>query len=101
VPASGRLTYDAFGNLELTGKIDDAKAAGQANALAFRGRAVVDAGSQRIVLADIAGQGNLDAVPANMTPDKVRHYVFEGDTLSLETRDGTRPLARTVWRKAR
>jgi hypothetical protein len=33
-------------------------------------------------------------------PDKARYYSFEGDTLALETRDGTRVLARTVWRKA-
>ena len=31
--------------------------------------------------------------------DKVRYYAFEGDTLSLETRDGTRVLARTVWKR--
>ena len=39
-------------------------------------------------------------LPANLTPDKVRFYAFQGDTLSLETRDGTRVLARTVWRKS-
>lgn len=100
VPSSGSLTYDAFGNLELTGRISDAAASGHASALAFKGRAVVDAGGKRIVLADVAGQGDLAALPANMAPDKVRHYAFEGDTLSLETRDGTRVLARTVWRKA-
>ena len=101
VPASGSLTYDAFGNLELMGKISDTAASGHASALAFKGRAVVDAGGKRIVLADVAGQGDLAALPANMTPDKVRHYAFEGDTLSLETRDGTRVLARTVWQKAK
>ena len=41
------------------------------------------------------------ALPKNMGIDKVRYYSFEGDTLSLETRDGTRVLARTVWKKVR
>ena len=45
VKASGSLTYDAFGNLDLSGKIaDPAAAGGRAAALNFKGRAVVDAG---------------------------------------------------------
>jgi hypothetical protein len=101
VQATGRLTYDAYGNLELSGALPDAAAAGAgANALAMKGRAVVDAGGKRIVLADVSGNVAPDALPTTMSPDKVRHYSFEGDTLSLETRDGARVLARTVWKKA-
>jgi phosphosulfolactate phosphohydrolase-like enzyme len=66
----------------------------------MKGRAVVDAGGKRIVLADVSGNVAPDALPTTMSPDKVRHYSFEGDTLSLETRDGARVLARTVWKKA-
>ena len=101
VQATGRLTYDAYGNLELSGSLPDPAAAGAgANALAMKGRAVVDAGGQRLVLADVSGNVSPDALPTTMAPDKVRHYAFEGDTLSLETRDGTKVLARTVWKKA-
>ena len=101
VQATGRLTYDAYGNLELSGNLPDAAAAGAgANALAMKGRAVVDAGGKRLVLADVSGNVSADALPTTMAPDKVRHYAFEGDTLSLETRDGPRVLARTVWKKA-
>jgi hypothetical protein len=100
VEASGSLTYDAFGNLVLIGKIADPAAAGaHADSLAFKGRAVVDAAAQRLVLADVRGNVDAAALPANLTPDKVRFYAFQGDTLSLETRDGARVLARTVWRK--
>jgi hypothetical protein len=102
VEASGSLTYDAFGNLALIGKIADPAAAGaHAESLAFKGRAVVDAAGQRIVLADLQGNVDPSALPANMSPDKVRFYTFEGDSLSLETRDGARVLARTVWKKSR
>lgn len=102
VGATGSLTYDAFGNLVLIGKLEDPAAAGaHADSLAFKGRAVVDAAGQRIVLADLQGNVDPSAVPTNMSPDKVRFYSFEGDTLSLETRDGTRVLARTVWKKGR
>lgn len=100
VQATGRLTYDAYGNLELSGNLPDAAAAGAgATALAMKGRAVVDAGGKRLVLADVSGNVASDALPTTMAPDKVRHYAFEGDTLSLETRDGARVLARTLWQK--
>jgi len=102
VAASGHLSYDAYGNLDLSGKITDpAAAGGSASGLNFKGRAVVDAGAQRIVLADVEGNVDPSALPKNMGIDKVRYYSFEGDTLSLETRDGTRVLARTVWKKVR
>lgn len=102
VPAAGRLTYDAYGNLDLSGTLEDPAAAGaSATALAFKGRIVVDAAQSRLVLADVSGNVDVAALPATMAPDKVRYYAFDGDTLSLETRDGTRLLARTVWRKAR
>ena len=102
VEASGRLAYDAYGNLDLSGTINDpAAAGGSASALNFKGRAVVDAGASRIVLADVEGNVDASALPKNMGIDKVRYYSFEGDTLSLETRDGTRVLARTVWKRVR
>ena len=102
VEASGRLSYDAYGNLDLSGRIDDPAAAGaSASALTFKGRAVVDAGASRIVLADVQGNVDPSALPKNMGIDKVRYYKFDGDTLSLETRDGTRVLARTVWKRVR
>lgn len=101
VKASGSLTYDAYGNLVLIGKLADPAAAGAlADSLAFKGRAVVDVAAQRLVLADVEGNVDASALPANMTPDKVRFYAFQGDTLSLETRDGARVLARTVWRRS-
>ena len=102
VQASGRLAYDSYGNLDLSGHITDpAAAGGSASALNFKGRAVVDPGASRIVLADVAGNVDPSVVPKNMGIDKVRYYTFEGDTLSLETRDGTRVLARTVWKRVR
>ena len=102
VEASGRLAYDAFGNLDLSGRINDpAAAGGSASALTFKGRAVVDPGASRIVLADVEGNVDPSTLPKNMGIDKVRYYSFEGDTLSLETRDGTRVLARTVWKRVR
>jgi hypothetical protein len=100
VEASGSLRYDAFGNLDLTGKLAD-PASPHASALLFKGRAVVDAAGQRIVLTDIEGNVDPAALPPQMAPDKVRHYAFENDRLSLETRDGARVLARTVWTKVR
>lgn len=100
VKATGRLTYDQFGNLALTGTLADPAAAGaHASALSFKGRAVIDTGGQRLVLADVTGNVDPAALPATMSPDEVRFYAIEGSTLSLETRDGARVLARTVWHK--
>jgi hypothetical protein len=98
--ASGRLIYDAYGNLDLAGKLATPQAGADVSALSFKGRAVIDPGGKRLVLADVSGNVDPATLPAQMGPDKVRFYSFEGDTLSLETRDGARVLARTVWRKA-
>lgn len=84
VDASGSLRYDAFGNLDLTGKVAD-PAAPEASALLFKGRAVVDAAGQRLVLTDVQGNVDAAALPQQMAPDKVRYYSFEA------TRSRSRP----------
>ncbi len=102
IKANGRLTYDAFGNLELTGAFEDP--ADQARAgmqlLSFKGRAVIDPARKLIVLADVEGNVPASVVPEEMSPDRVRHYEVSGSTLTLTTREGDRPLAQTVWTRA-
>jgi hypothetical protein len=99
IKAKGRLTYDAFGNLELTGNFEDPADVARAGkqTLTFKGRAVIDPAKKVIVLADIQGNVPSTAVPEEMSPDRVRHYEVSADTLTLTTREGDRVLARTVW----
>lgn len=101
IKAKGRLTYDAFGNLELTGNFEDPADVARAGkqTLTFKGRAVIDPAKQLIVLADIQGNVPATAVPEEMSPDRVRHYEVTAKTLTLTTREGDRILARTVWVK--
>lgn len=102
IKANGRLTYDAFGNLELAGAFEDPadKARAGEQSLEFKGRAVIDPAKKLIVLADVKGNVPTAAVPEEMSPDRVRHYEVTGNTLTLTTREGERMLARTVWERS-
>jgi hypothetical protein len=102
IKANGRLAYDAFGNLELTGAFEDPadRARAGMQSLSFKGRAVIDPARKLIVLADVKGNLPADQIPEEVAPDRVRHYEVTADTLTLITREGERMLARTVWQKA-
>lgn len=103
--ATGTLTYDAFGNVGIAAKLADTEqpASSVSGLLAFTGRAVIDTPKSRLVLQDVEKRlPSGEALPAEVSADKVRYYSFEGDTLTLTVKDAQGvTTARTTWRKVR
>jgi hypothetical protein len=94
------LTYDAYGNLTIDGHLaqagDTVGAGGPL--LSFKGRAVLDSDRHQLRLMD--PKGPQEALPAEVSPDLVRRYEFEGDLLKLSTVDASgQPTASATWKK--
>ena len=88
VPASGRLTYDEFGNLTIQGQLDDDDGSGRTTLLNMSGRAVIDVVQQRFLILDSEGNLPLDQADfATASPDRFRYYDFAGDRLVLTVKD--------------
>jgi len=101
--ATGRLTYDEYGNLSIGAKLEDTDqvATSVSGLFAYSGRAVIDPPKSRLVLMDLKSRLESGAaVPEEGSADKVRFYVLEGDTLTLTVKDAAgATTARTTWRK--
>jgi hypothetical protein len=100
VNARGVLVYDAYGNLEISGTINDAALAKIADSgvLAFKGRAVIDVAGQQLRLLDV--QTNVTEATPAVSPEKTRRYQFDGGLLRLTSldKDG-RVSAVVTWKK--
>lgn len=102
VKATAVLSYDAYGNLSLTGAYDDpAATAEQTAALNFTGRAVIDTQRQVLRLLDLKqSEGDLASLPPEMVARRERAYAFEGDQLRLTVKDSAgRVTAVNTWRR--
>lgn len=102
VKASAVLSYDAYGNLSLTGAYDDpAATADQTAALNFAGRAVIDTQRQVLRLLDLKqSEGDLASLPPEMVARRERAYAFAGDLLTLTVKDSAgRVTAVNTWRR--
>jgi hypothetical protein len=102
VKATGRLTFDDYGNLSIkgtvsgTGSAESDAAAGRA--LGFDARVVVDPATSSLRVADL--RGNQATVPAAIGADKIRFYQFTGDLLKITVKDAAgKPTAVTTWKK--
>ncbi len=88
VPASGRLTYDEFGNLTVQGQLENDEGRGRMTLLNLSGRAVIDVVQQRFLILDSAGNLPFDEADfATASPDRFRYYEFAGDRLILTVKD--------------
>ncbi len=88
VPASGRLTYDEFGNLTVQGQLDNDDGRDRTTLLNMPGRAVIDVAQQRFLILD--SEGNLPFDEADFptaSPDRFRYYNFAGDRIVLTVKD--------------
>jgi hypothetical protein len=95
--ASGRMTYDAYGNMSVKGTIEGVSSSAAA-LLDYQGRAVIDAAKQQLRLVGDAAPGA--ATPAEMSADKLRQFAFEGDLLKISTIDASGAIIATAtWRK--
>jgi hypothetical protein len=101
--ATGHLSYDAYGNLGITGKLvdTDQPQTSVSGILAYTGRAVIDAPKNRLVLMDVQSKlPSSEAIPAEVSADKVRFYVIEGNMLTLTVKDAAGvTTGRTTWHK--
>ena len=100
VPATGRLTYDEFGNVTLVGELERGDDS-QATLLNMSGRAVIDAAMQRFLILDTEGNLPFDEADfATASPDRFRYYAFNGDLLELSVKDaGGQTTSLLTWRR--
>jgi hypothetical protein len=102
VKARAVLTYDAYGNLSLSGAYEDpAATAEQTAALNFTGRAVIDTQRQVLRLLDVKqSEGEFAALPPELMASRERAYAFEGDVLTLTVKTSAgRVTAVNTWRR--
>ena len=104
VKARGRLTYDAYGNLTVDARFDNAQEqpdGSLASLLSYKGRAVIDVTTSRLVLQDMQKRVESGAdAPEGMAAANARYYAFEGDLLTLTIKDAAgRTTAKTTWRR--
>ena len=104
VKAKAVLTYDAYGNMTLKGRMDDQNYRDPAAApfLDFSGRAVIDVPRSQLRLLDVNANVEVaqENLPAETSFDRVRKYAFEGDLLKLSTIDGQGNVTATAtWKK--
>jgi hypothetical protein len=101
--AAGRLTYDEYGNLTIAATVEDTgqTPSGVSGLLGYTGRAVIDPAKTCLVLTDVKGrQPSSQALPAEVSADKVRYYTVEGNTLTLTVKNAAGAVTeRTTWRK--
>lgn len=102
VTATAVLTYDEYGNFNITGRVEDSRVARVElnRMLVFKGRAVVDARRQELRLIESGEGPPLEGTP--IAVDRVRRYAFEEDLLRISTIDAEgRTTATTTWRRRR
>ena len=98
--ATAVLTYDAYGNMEIIGRLTEAGQSAGAGAplLSYKGRAVIDVDKHQLRI--VPSSGDEKALPAEASTALVRQYSFTNDLLSLSMIDTAgKPTASTTWKK--
>ena len=98
--ASAVLTYDAYGNMEISGRLEQPGAASGAVAslLSYKGRVVIDVATQQLRV--VGADGDSAKLPAEASTAYARKYAFQGDVLTLSMIDPKGQLtATTTWKK--
>ncbi len=97
VAGTGKMSYDGFGNFDLDIAIDPAaaNALGTNAALSVKGRAVIDVAKGSMRVQDVEG------APAQApNVNRERYYAFEGDILTLSTRDAAgKVTSSSKWKR--
>lgn len=103
VKANGVLSFDTYGNLTITGRIDDPRL-DAAIPLAFTGRIVIDPAKGVFYPADVEPDTDRPVDTTRLAPvglDKVRRYSVTGDTLVVTYLDASgKATAVATWRRA-
>jgi hypothetical protein len=93
------LTYDAYGNMTIDGRLEQPDAAASAaEFLSYKGRIVIDVGTQQLRV--VGAEGDNAKLPAEASTSLARKYAFEGDILTLSMVDSKgQTTAKTTWKK--
>jgi hypothetical protein len=98
--ATGRMTFDEYGNVRTTGSAKQGSGA-TALLLGYTGQVVIDTVKKEWRLVEVTKDPGSGAAPAEVAADKVRAYEFVGDELKLSLRDGSGKVTASVtWRRA-
>jgi hypothetical protein len=97
--AKAVLTYDAYGNMTIEGRLaQPAASAAAAPLLAYKGRAVIDTAKEQLRLVDVTGAQR--ALPDEVSTAMIRKYAFDAGVLVLSIVDDTgRTTAKASWKK--
>jgi hypothetical protein len=100
VPATGRLTYDEYGNMAATGTIPPGTSVDPAT-LNLTGRVAIDPELRAFrVGAVTAANADDQRIDPKLDASNVRYYVFEGDLLKTTLKNaGGVTTATAVWKK--
>jgi hypothetical protein len=101
VPAKGRLQYDEYGNMSLTGSVTDASNV-DPNVLTISGRVVIDPTKHMFRFASVTGDTTVaeQTLDSNIDPAKVRYYEFVGDLLKTTVKDASGATTATAtWKR--
>ncbi len=100
VPARGQLTYDEFGNLQMSGTVNDPNI--DSGVLRLSGRAVIDPTKHMLRLMDVKGTTTSaeQALDSQIDPAKVRYYEFVDDLLKTTVKDAKGATTATAtWKR--
>ncbi len=102
IEATGRMTFDAYGNVRTQGVVQGGGADAQ-RFLAYEGQVVIDPQKKEGRLVEVTPEGKRDVakLPTEVGIDKIRMYEFVNDQLKLSLRDAAGKVTATAtWRRA-
>ena len=93
------LTYDAYGNMTIDGRLEQPDASSAAASfLSYKGRIVIDAANSQLRV--VGAEGDTAKLPAEASTNLARKYAIEGDILTLSMVDAKgQSTAKTTWKK--
>lgn len=99
--ASGRLTYDKYGNMAIEATITGG-AQLEPSALNASGRVTIDPGKKTLVIGGITAESaDQRRIDPKLDASHVRYYDLQGDQLTTTTKDANgAPTATVTWKRA-
>ena len=93
------LTYDAYGNMTIDGRLEQPDASSTAaQFLSYKGRIVIDIANSQLRV--VGAEGDAAKLPKEASTNLARSYSFQGDILTLSMVDPKgQATAKTTWKK--
>ena len=98
--ATGRLTYDEYGNLAIKGTIAEGPNL-DPSALNLTGRVTIDPGAHTMTVGGVAAASADDRrIDPKLDASHVRYYAFDGDLLKTSLKNASGATTATItWKK--